>query len=81
MKILVPNIGSTSFKYRLIDMDDETVLAEGKIERIGRPGGDCPDYPTAIGRCLDALDRRGQAPGRPGRSCRPSASRPSTPAG
>ena len=55
MKILVPNIGSTSFKYRLIDMRDETVLAEGRIERIGRYGGDCPDYQTAIGRCLDSL--------------------------
>jgi len=55
MKILVPNIGSTSFKYRLIDMANETALAEGKIERIGQAGGDCPDYPTAIGRCLDAL--------------------------
>jgi acetate kinase len=55
MKILVPNIGSTSFKYRLIDMSDETVLAEGKVERIGQAAGDCPDYPTAIGRCLDSL--------------------------
>jgi acetate kinase len=55
MKILVPNIGSTSFKYRLIDMDGEAVLGEGKIERIGRPGGDCPGYPAAIRHCLDAL--------------------------
>ncbi len=35
MKILVANAGSTSFKYRLFDMTDETVLAEGRIERIG----------------------------------------------
>ena len=55
MKILVPNIGSTSFKYRLIDLSDERALAEGRFERIGRDGGDCPDYPTAIGRCLDSL--------------------------
>jgi acetate kinase len=55
MKVLVPNIGSTSFKYRLIDTDDGSVLAEGRVERIGRAGGDCPDYPTAIGRCLDSL--------------------------
>ena len=55
MKILVPNIGSTSFKYRLIDMDNETSLADGRIERIGQAGGDCPDYQTAIGRCLDSL--------------------------
>ncbi len=35
MKILVANIGSTSFKYRLYDMTDETQLAKGRIERIG----------------------------------------------
>ncbi len=37
MKILVANLGSTSFKYRLIDMADpaEPVLARGAIERIG----------------------------------------------
>lgn len=35
MKILVANIGSTSFKYRLYDMSDETQLAKGRIERIG----------------------------------------------
>ncbi len=37
MKILVANLGSTSFKYRLFDMSDpaEPVLARGSIERIG----------------------------------------------
>ena len=37
MKILVANLGSTSFKYRLFDMSDpaEPVLARGAIERIG----------------------------------------------
>lgn len=33
--ILVINIGSTSLKYALIDMDRETQLATGLIERIG----------------------------------------------
>ena len=39
MKILVANLGSTSFKYRLFDMSDpaEPVLARGAIERIGSP--------------------------------------------
>lgn len=37
MKVLVPNLGSTSLKYQLIDMDGERVLARGKIERIGSP--------------------------------------------
>ncbi len=35
MRILVPNLGSTSLKYQLIDMPGEEVLARGKMERIG----------------------------------------------
>ncbi len=37
MKILVANLGSTSFKYRLFDMDSQRQLARGGIERIGSP--------------------------------------------
>ncbi|MCD8349394.1 MAG: acetate/propionate family kinase [Planctomycetaceae bacterium] len=33
--ILVVNIGSTSLKYRLLDMADETTLARGYVERVG----------------------------------------------
>ncbi len=35
MKILVINTGSSSLKYQLFQMDDESVLATGLIERIG----------------------------------------------
>src|SRR5262245_33291192 len=37
LKVLVANLGSTSFKYRLFDLSDpaEPVLAQGAIERIG----------------------------------------------
>lgn len=35
MKIFVLNCGSSSLKYQLFDMNDESVLASGKIERIG----------------------------------------------
>lgn len=35
MKILVLNCGSSSLKYQLIDMENESVLATGKYERIG----------------------------------------------
>lgn len=35
MKILVINCGSSSLKYQLIDMTDESVLCNGAIERIG----------------------------------------------
>lgn len=37
MKILVINCGSSSLKYQLMDMMDESVLAKGVIERIGLP--------------------------------------------
>lgn len=35
MKILVINCGSSSLKYQLMDMADESVLCKGAIERIG----------------------------------------------
>ena len=35
MKILVINCGSSSLKYKLLDMTDESVLCKGSIERIG----------------------------------------------
>lgn len=35
MKILVINCGSSSLKYQLMDMTDESVLCSGAIERIG----------------------------------------------
>ena len=35
MKILVLNSGSSSIKYKLYDMDNESVLAQGGVERIG----------------------------------------------
>jgi len=38
MKILVVNAGSSSLKYQLIDMLDESVIAKGNCERIGIDG-------------------------------------------
>ena len=38
MKVLVINAGSSSLKYQLIDMDNETVIAKGLCERIGMDG-------------------------------------------
>ncbi|HLA83600.1 MAG TPA: acetate/propionate family kinase [Thermoguttaceae bacterium] len=67
MKILVANLGSTSFKYRLFDMDDRRQLARGGIERIGSPESACKieigehrreetlhvgDHAEAVRRCL-----------------------------
>ncbi len=36
MKVLVANLGSTSFKYRLFDLTNESQLAKGGIDRIGQ---------------------------------------------
>jgi acetate kinase len=70
MKILVANLGSTSFKYRLFDMADERVLARGGVERIGSErarffvdaGGmrdeasmAAPDHAVAVHLCLRQL--------------------------
>lgn len=41
MNILVPNLGSTSLKYQLLEMPSETLLARGRLERVS-------DYREAI---------------------------------
>ena len=38
MKVLVINAGSSSLKYQLIEMSDESVGAKGNCERIGVDG-------------------------------------------
>ncbi len=45
MNILVPNLGSTSLKYQLLEMPAEKVLAQGRLERV-------TDYAGAI-RSID----------------------------
>lgn len=71
MKVLVINAGSSSLKYQLYDMTDESVLAKGLVERIGmdssilthKPTGkeevtevsDILEHTTAIKKVLDKL--------------------------
>ena len=70
MKVLVANLGSTSFKYRLFDMADERQLARGGVERIGGAVSHCfveingvrkesdetvPDHGTAVDACIGQL--------------------------
>lgn len=52
MLILVVNAGSSSLKYQLINMDDESVLAKGNCDRIGIDGH--ISHKTADGRAFDA---------------------------
>ncbi len=60
MKCLIPNIGSTSFKFRVLEMPEEQLLVEGRIERIGQPGSECPDYESAIRKCVGAVTGEGK---------------------
>ncbi|MGI6176156.1 MAG: acetate/propionate family kinase [Christensenellales bacterium] len=69
--VLVINAGSSSLKYQLIEMSDETVIAKGLVERIGidgsklthNPNGrqpivtetEVPDHTTAIRMVLQQL--------------------------
>ena len=71
MKILVLNSGSSSLKYQLFDMSDESVMAKGLVEKIGLPGSllnhykddgaktvietDIPNHATAIEMVVRAL--------------------------
>jgi acetate kinase len=70
-KVLVANLGSTSFKYRLFDMTDESQLARGAVDRIGSGQSSCvveigqqprqqrtadvPDHAVAVRMCLEQL--------------------------
>lgn len=51
MIILVVNAGSSSLKYQLINMDDESVIAKGNCDRIGIDGH--ISHKTNDGRSLD----------------------------
>ena len=46
MNILVLYCGSSSLKYQLINMDDESVIAKGLVERIGIEGSILTHKPT-----------------------------------
>ncbi len=46
MNILVLNCGSSSLKYQLINMEDESVIAKGLVERIGIEGSILTHKPT-----------------------------------
>ncbi|MBE6857536.1 MAG: acetate kinase [Ruminococcus sp.] len=52
MIILVVNAGSSSLKYQLINMEDESVIAKGNCDRIGIDGH--ISHKTLDGRAYDA---------------------------
>lgn len=52
MKVLIVNAGSSSLKYQLVDMDDESVIAKGQVERINIEGSHL-NQKTPDGRITD----------------------------
>ena len=50
MNILVLNCGSSSIKFQLINMDDESVVAKGQIERIGATDAILKYKPGMVGK-------------------------------
>ena len=71
MKILVLNCGSSSVKYKLFDMEQKSVIAQGGVEKVGLLGAflkltlpsgqkvqldrDIPEHQTAIEFILDTI--------------------------
>jgi acetate kinase len=47
MNLLIPNLGSTSLKYQILEMPSEKILAKGRLERV-------TDYRTAIAQISTA---------------------------
>ncbi|MBI4551755.1 MAG: acetate/propionate family kinase [Candidatus Latescibacteria bacterium] len=75
MKLLIANVGSTSFKFQLFESEGLPVLARGRMERIGSPAApvqyqatgkaavarevDLPDYAAAIHSAITLLTSPG----------------------
>ncbi|HPG40984.1 MAG TPA: acetate/propionate family kinase [bacterium] len=57
MKILVANVGSTSFKFKLYTMPEEIILAAGKVENIGTDNS-CFSFSCAANRASGSREFR-----------------------
>ena len=53
--VFVLNVGSSSIKYQLLDVDDGTVHSEGVVERIGLAGSGVADHARALELVLEEL--------------------------
>ncbi|HWR43221.1 acetate kinase [Sporomusa sp.] len=56
MKVLVVNCGSSSIKYQLVNMIDESVLAKGLVERIGLDGSVLTHQPEGKSKVIINAD-------------------------
>ena len=53
--VFVLNVGSSSIKYQVLDVDTGEVFASGLVERIGVPGSGTPDHAAALAVVLAEL--------------------------
>lgn len=53
--VFVLNVGSSSIKYQLLDVEDGTVHGEGVVERIGLKGSGVADHARALEVVLEEL--------------------------
>lgn len=56
MKVLVVNAGSSSIKYQVVDMTDESVMAIGLVDRVGIPGTTLEHEPVGKDKVLIKRD-------------------------
>ena len=54
MNLLIPNLGSTSLKYQVLEMPSETVRAKGRVERVRNYSEAIGQISTGEGR-IDAI--------------------------
>ena len=54
-QIFVVNSGSSSIKYQLVDLDTETAVLSGLLERVGEPGSGIPDHEAGMRQVLATL--------------------------
>ncbi len=54
-RVFVLNTGSSSLKYRLVDVASGVVTAQGVVEKIGEPGSGAPDHTAAVRLALDEV--------------------------
>ena len=54
--VFVLNVGSSSIKYQVLDVDTGEVFASGLVERIGVEGSDVADHTAGIAIVLERLE-------------------------
>ena len=54
-QVFVVNSGSSSIKYQVVDVKNETVALSGIVERVGEPGSGVPNHEAGMLQVLETL--------------------------